>query len=206
MTGTRIDLSTWSRTPQFRFFQSFQRPHYAITARVDATRLMAAKADGLSPYRTTLWAIGAGLHAVPALRHRFKGDEVWRFDRLDLSMTVPVGDDIRFGFQRWHPDRARFDAELIAEIARVEAGADLDPRLGQMDVAFASCLPWLDYTALDNAMPYADDCIPRIAWGKIVETGRGHDMAMTLQAHHALVDGRHMADFFRATEAALNAL
>ncbi len=83
----------------------------------------------------------------------------------------------------------------------------LNANSGQRDdVAYLSCLPWLDYTALDNALPGPDDCIPRVSWGRFHEdspaAGR---MAMTLQVHHALVDGLHAGGFFTAVQGALDA-
>jgi chloramphenicol O-acetyltransferase type A len=64
----------------------------------------------------------------------------------------------------------------------------------------------MDYTALDNALPHAADCIPRVSWGRIMPREEGHDMAMTLQVHHALVHGAHVGAFFSATQAAFDGL
>lgn len=206
MTGRRIDLNTWSRAEQFRFFRRYDRPHYAVTTRIDVTRLMAArKGLGLSPFRTVIHAIGTGLHAVPELRLRFSGDTVTFYDRLLLSPTIPLASsDFRYTYLAWLPDRAAFDTHARERIDEVRAGAPLNANDGTIeDVAYLSCLPWLDYTALDNALPHADDCIPRISWGKIVPKGDGHDVAMTLQVHHALVDGRQVGHFFEAVGASL---
>ena len=210
MTGTPIDLATWSRAEQFRFFRGFERPHFAITARVDATRLMQAKADaGLSVFRTCLWAVGAGLNAVPEARMRFRGDDVTLYDRFDLSPTIalPSG-DFAYTYIPWQSDRAAFDTEAARRIAALRDGAPLSPNDGadKQDVAYLSCVPWLDYTALGNAMPDARDCIPRVGWGRIVPTATGHDMAMTVEVHHALMDGRHAAQVFAATQEALDTL
>lgn len=206
MTGHPVDLASWDRAAQFQFFRTFDRPHYATTVRMDVTRLMTAgKANGLSPFRHSIWAIGAGLHTVPELCMRFRGDEVTRFDRLKLSPTIPLENgDFRYTYLTWDPDRAAFDAHAQEKIAEVRAGAPLNANDGTIaDVAYLSCLPWLDYTSLDNALPGADDCIPRISWGKIVEKDGHFDMAMTLQVHHALVDGLQVAQFFEATGNAL---
>lgn len=209
MTGRPVDLKTWSRAEQFRFFRGFERPHYAITARVDVSRLMRARASqGLSPFRTVIHAIGAGLHAVPELRMRFNGDKVTLYDHLLLSPTIPLETgDFRYTYLAWLKDRAAFDAHAKERIDEVRAGQPLNANDGTIqDVAYLSCLPWLDYTALDNALPDADDCIPRVSWGRIVPCGDGHDMAMTLQVHHALVDGLQVGRFFEATQAAIDAL
>lgn len=206
MTGTRIDLAKWPRAEQFRLFRGYDRPHYATTVRLDVTEMMAERAEsGLSPFRHTIWAVGKGLHAVPELCMRFKGETVTQYRRLLLSPTVPLENgDFRYTYLAWNPDRARFDGHAAEKIAEVREGAPLNANDGSIqDVAYLSCMPWLDYTSLDNALPGPEDCIPRITWGKIVKSGKRHEMAMTLQVHHALVDGRQVGEFFTATETAL---
>jgi chloramphenicol O-acetyltransferase type A len=37
-----------------------------------------------------------------------------------------------------------------------------------------------------------------VSWGRIVPTATGHDMAMTIQVHHALVHGQHVGQVFEA--------
>ena len=203
MSGSKIDLTTWDRAPQFHFFRAYERPHFATTVRINVTDLMnARKAKHLSPFRHTMWAIGAAIHAVPALCLRFKGDQVTAFDQIQLSPTIPLENgDFRYTYLNFRADRAKFDRHASEEIDKIRAGAPLNANDGSLqDVAYLSCLPWLDYTSLDNALPGADDCIPRISWGKIVETGNSYDMAMTLQVHHALVDGRQVGAFFEAVQ------
>lgn len=208
MTGASdIDLAGWPGAAQFRFFRAYERPHYAVTARIDVSQLMASKCR-LPVFRTCLWAIGHALHAVPELRMRFAGDRVTLYDRLDLSPTIATeGGDFRYTYIPWQPDRSDFDAGAARLIAEVRAGQPLNANSGQIEaVAYLSCLPWMDYTALDNALPHARDCIPRVSWGRIVPSPRGHDMAMTIQVHHALVHGAHVGAFFAAVQAAFDGL
>lgn len=203
-----VNLATWARADQFRFFRGYGKPHYAVTSRVDVTRLMARRgAGGLPVYRTCLWAIGTGIHAVPELTMRFRGDRVVRHDRVELSATVPLADgNFRYSYLPFHAERAVFDAEAARITAEVARGGELNANSGERDdVAYLSCLPWLDYTSINNALPHADDCIPRVSWGKIVPEAEGRQrMAMTIEVHHALVDGRQVGDFFAAVQAALD--
>lgn len=207
MTGHPVDLNTWQRAEQFNFFRTFERPHYATTVRLDVSTLMATrKANGLSPFRHAVWSIGVGLHVVPELCMRFQDDTVTKYDRLSLSATIPLKNgDFRYSYFPFDSDRATFDKDCHRIIDDLQNKGPLNANDGTMqDVAYLSCLPWLDYTALDNAFPNAQDCIPRISWGKITPKGDGFDMAMTLQIHHAIADGRHVAQFFDATQDALN--
>ena len=203
MTGRRIDLSTWSGASQFNLFRTFEKPHYVITTRVDATRLQALPG---SAFRSALWAIGSGIAAVDALRTRFDGDTVTLYYQVQISPPIALDDEtFSFGYFDWQPDRAAFDKHAEAEIHRVLTEGSL-ASAGKPWVCYASCLPWFDFTGLDNAIPSRDDCIPRISWGKIVPKGDGYDMALAIQVHHALVDGRQIARFFEATEDALASL
>lgn len=208
-TFDRIDLATWPRADLFRFFREFERPHYAVTSRLDVTRLMhQTKSSGLSAHRACLYAIGTGVHAVPELRQRFRDDEVRQYDQVLLSITVPTKNG-SFGFAEFpfFPDFARFDAstaEAIDLASRAEGLGTADN--DREDVIYMSCTPWLDYTALSNPIRNSDDCVPRICWGKFNETASGWDMAMTLEVHHAVVDGVHIAACFDAVQTALNGL
>ncbi len=202
-----VDLASWPRAEQFRWFRRYDRPHYAVTSRLDATRLLVErKPAGASPYRACLYAIGYGLHAVPELLTRFRGETVLRFDRVDLSMSVPLENgSFNYAYVPFLPDPVAFDAGARARIEAARAPAPLAANDGtRLDLAYLSCLPWLDYTALDNALPGPDDCIPRVSWGRFTPGPEGRwSVAMTLQVHHALVDGRHVGLFFEEVQRAL---
>jgi chloramphenicol O-acetyltransferase type A len=207
MASHPVDLATWPRAAQFRFFRTYDRPHYAVTSRLDVTAVMARKATGLSPYRACLHAIGVGIHAVPELCMRFRGENVVRHDMITLSMTVPTqAGSFGYAYVPFVADFTSFDLQAKALIDRTAAGADLAPNDGERDdLAYLSCMPWLDYTAINNALPGPQDCIPRVTWGRIVDHGGRFDMAMTLEVHHAFVDGAQVGAYFAAVQDALRA-
>ena len=208
MTQQIIDLEAWPRAAQFRLFRTYQQPHYATTTRLNVTHLMSRKTDGISAYRGCLFAIGAGLHQVPELCMRFRGDQVVAHEMITLSMTVPT-DKGSFGYAYvpFLADYRAFDEQAKSLIEAVAAGGILDANSGERDdLAYLSCMPWLDYTSINNALPGPDDCIPRITWGKIVERDGRWEMAMTLEVHHALVDGAQVGAYFAAVQDALRAI
>lgn len=208
MTHQIVDLETWPRAAQFRFFRTYQQPHYATTTRLDVTHLMTRKVQGVAPYRACLYAIGAGLHQVPELCMRFRGDQVVIHDMVSLSMTVPTdAGSFGYAYVPYLPDFVAFEAQAKHLIELVAAGGSLDANSGERDdLAYLSCMPWLDYTSINNALPGPDDCIPRISWGKFVERDGRWEMAMTLEVHHALVDGAQVGAYFSAVQCALNGI
>lgn len=203
-----IDLATWSRSGQFNLFRTYDRPHFATTARVDVTALMTlGKPRGVSPYRAFIYAIGAGVHAAPALKTRFIGNRVLEYGSISLSATVPrAGDSFGYCYIPYCEDWTRFDESCKAIIEATAKGVDLGANTGErLDLAYLSCLPWLDFSALDNALPGPDDCIPRFSWGKFTQAPDGSwSCAVAVQVHHALVDGLQVGQFFQAAQASLD--
>ena len=169
-----VDLTAWPRVDQFRFFRGFAKPHYAITARVDVTHLlMTAKPRSVSPFRACIWAVGAGIHAVPELRMRFRGDVVTEHHRIELSATVPLPDgNFNYCYLPWEPGFAEFDHVARPRIEAIRAGLPLSANDGSRDdLAYLSCLPWLDYTSLTTlsrtrmtaSRAYPGDVSPKVA-------------------------------------------
>ena len=68
---------------------------------------------------------------------------------------------------------------------------------GRDDYLFLSAMPWVSFTGVQHAMHYhPGDSVPRITWGKFFEQNEKVLMPVSVQAHHALVDGRHMGHYF----------
>lgn len=198
-----IDLKTWPRASQFRFFRGVADPHFALTAAVDATRLMALdRPEGVSVFNAALHAIMSAANAVPELRTRFGGDEVREYDTVHASVTVPIeGERFAFCDIPYAPDWPTFDGNCRREVERAKRQDALrDDVAGAEDWIYLTCLPWLHFTAMTHPVDGPQDCIPRIGWGKIAPEGDGFRMPVAVQVHHALVDGLHVGRFFEALE------
>ncbi|WP_085909181.1 CatA-like O-acetyltransferase [Kiloniella majae] len=212
-----IDLSTWPRQSQYAMFKDFDSPHFSITTRIDVTAIMKAKhSDGASPFNAMLFCIMQAFNAVPELRTRFRDTNeqpsVIEHNRVHPSVTVPIEND-RFAFCEipYTPDWQAFNENCHSAVTAGKAQTELDEKTASTDYwIFMSCLPWLDFTDMQHPLKGPDDCIPRLAWGKFVprkdlsdataSNQESWDVAVNLTAHHALVDGIHMAQFFQNLE------
>ena len=140
---------------------------------------------------------------------RFRGDKVTHYDSVELSMTVPLPNgNFNYAYVPFRSDFVVFDAKCRELIEAAKSKVGLEANAGARDdLAYLSCMPWLDYTSINNALPGPDDCIPRVSWGKFTDDANGrHSMAMTMEVHHALVDGRQVGEYFQQVQKALDTL
>lgn len=196
-----IDLDSWPRASQFAFFRKYANPHYALSARIDVTKLMAEdKPASVSVFNGALFAIMTAVNGVPELRTRFSGESVCEYDVVHASTTVPIGED-RFAFCDipFSPGWPQFDDTCRRAVAAAREQKELKNKVaGKQEWIYLTCLPWVHFTAMTHPVDGPDDCIPRIAWGRIEEDAGHWYMPVAIQVHHALVDGRHVGQFFEA--------
>ena len=203
-----IDRASWPRNSQYEFFRQLPIPHFNIVASVDVAPLVTRrKSEGISMFNAVLFAIMTAANAVPEFRTRFRGNTVVEHDRVHASPTVPIEDD-RFAFcsVEYVPDWKTFDMRCSAALEKAKTQILLEEHIDDTDEwIFLSCLPWINFTAMANPTNGPDDCIPRITWGKIVEQNSGWMVPVSVQVHHALVDGIHVGKFYKALAQAIAA-
>lgn len=195
-----IDLSTYPRLSHYEYFRKMAFPYAGMTANVDVTKLIAAARDqGGSTFLACLYAAAQAANSVPELRQRMIGEEIAEFDHCDTAHTVAMPDRT---FCNCRTDcRMRFDEFLIAgKKAQEEAMKHhgFNTQDDETDLIFVSCVPWVEFTQVIQPVPSPGDCNPRIVFGKYIHDGDKTKMPLSLMANHALVDGRHIGDFFEA--------
>ncbi len=214
----QIDMDNWPRRSQYNLFKNFASPHVSISARVDVTAILhARKTQGVPPFNAMLYCIMTAINSVPELRTRFRDTKdrpgVIEHKLVHPSVTVPIEND-RFAFceitfdSDWHNFNNNCESAIAAGKAQVELSENT---ITTDHWIFMSCLPWLDFTDIKHPLKGPDDCVPRLAWGKFTSQTTSHisendhknevwQAPVNLTAHHALVDGLHIARFFKKLE------
>ncbi len=118
-------------------------------------------------------------------------------------------DDRTFGFGYFENREPYADFERAgrAVLDAVRGSDDLADRPERDDVVYFSVLPWIRFTSFAHARRCpVTESIPRIVFGARHPTSDGgHRMPISIEVHHALVDGVHVADFLRRFEERLAA-
>jgi chloramphenicol O-acetyltransferase type A len=193
----QIDLDTWERSALFHLFNAFDEPYHGVCVRVDCTESFRfAKHSRISVFLTLVHRALVAAHQVENFMTRIVDGAVWRYATIHGGSAVGRSNGtIGFGHYPYQPELVPFVREASVEVERVKGRNDLERHAGQDLIRF-SVLPWLDFTSVSHARKFsAQDSAPQITFGKITEKEGRLTMPVSIHAHHALVDGQHVAQF-----------
>ena len=194
-----VDIQSWPRRDHFEFFSTFDHPHFNLCANMDLTAFYpAVKARGVSFTAAIVYVLARAANAVPEFRYRLLDGKVVEYEVVSPSITV-LHDEELFGFCRidYTEDFAVFAARAAERMAYAQAHPTLDDGPDADDLLFMTAIPWVSFTSFMHPIHLdPPDSIPRFAWGKFFGDDRLLQMPLSVQAHHALMDGLHMGRYY----------
>ncbi len=205
-----LDLDRWHRRAAFDFFRGFDIPTFNLCARLDVALLRQAVKDlGVGSLSLAYHFIAIRLaNDIEPFRYRLEGDRVRVHDTVHGSTTVLREDD-SFGFATLEHNRdfAAFCAQGGQALAKGRLrDAPFEPSKHQTATLHMTTLPWVHFSSYSNARQWgANDSIPTFAFGRIETDGVRQWMPLSVEVHHALMDGLHVGRYFEGFEAALRA-
>ena len=200
----KIEFTNPHRKKHFEFFNAMNHPHFNVTVPVDITAFMASvKSHGMSFSYSFIYFLSRTANEIKEFRWRIRGDDVVEHEVVHPSFTVNTDETDVFSFCTvpFSPDVQNFISKARAVSEAMRADPSIEDEEGRDDFLFLSALPWLRFTSMQHAMQeHPGDCVPRISWGKFYETEGRTMIPVSVQVHHALVDGRHVGAYFELLE------
>jgi chloramphenicol O-acetyltransferase type A len=195
---TAIDINNWVRKDHYRFFSKFEEPFFGVTVSIDCTLAFHyAKQRGISFFQYYLYQALKAANSIENFRYRIIDKEVYLFNEVHASPTVPRPDGT-FGFSYidYSDNEAVFYANATRIIEAEKLASGLIPAVSGENVIHFSALPWLNFTSVSHArcFSFADSC-PKITFGKVTEEDGKMHLPVAVHVHHALVDGYHVGLF-----------
>lgn len=188
----------------FEFFRDMNHPHWSVTANVEiGSWLSTCREHGLKVTPAIVHLLARAANDVPQLRRRIRGTEAVEHDIVHPTFTVrtDVSEAFSFCHVPYEADLARFVAHASQCMSDMRSEPVFEDEEGRDDYLFLSALPWIPFTSIQHAMQFhPHDSVPRITWGKFFGSGGRTMMPLSLQAHHALVDGVHAGLFFERVD------
>jgi chloramphenicol O-acetyltransferase type A len=202
-----LDVANWSRRELFEFFSGYTNPYFNVCARVDVTGLVAL-ARSRPGVRVSLalhyFALRVANEVEP-FRYRLKDGGVFVYDVTHGGTTVLLpNESFAFAYFDYRPDFGEFVAGAGSAVDAVREGSGpLRPTMRD-DVIYFTSLPWITFTSFAHARKQGrGDSIPRIVFGKFAEEGRRLMLPISVEVHHALMDGLHVGRFLNRLQEAL---
>ena len=198
-----IDMQTWSRRNHFRLFSGFNHPHFSMCVNVDITTFHPfVKRNGYSFTVSMVHIIARVSNEIPEFRHRIRGDQVVEHEIVNPGFTILVDQD-HFSFcdTQYTENFSEFVRIAEKNIADVKANLNLESNPEKDDVLYMTSIPWVSFTSFTHPMQlHPADSVPRFAWGKSFKEGDTLKMPLSVQGHHAVMDGIHMGRFYEKVQ------
>ena len=210
----RIDPTTWPRATTYALYRAMGAPHLGITADVEVTRLVERCAkENRSLFAATMHILVGAANHIPQLRQRIHTEDgedvVVEHDTVHPAFTVAVeGGLFNFATVPFTTDPRAFASTVAAASTSQRNNPVLRPFEDiRDDVLYMSCLPWMHFSSMTHPV-HTDrpDSVPRIAWGRYTRSGDTVTLPVSIQVHHALVDGSHLGAFFSKVQGHLSSL
>ena len=194
-----IDLETWPRRVQFGLFSTWDYPHFSMCANVDLTAFYPfVKQRGTSFNVATVYVIARAANTIPEFRYRIRGEEVVEHEIVHPATTILVDEDLfSFCTIEYAEDFSVFAARAAEQIAYVQEHPTVEDEPGQDNLFYMTAIPWVSFTSFMHPLDLSPaDSVPRFAWGKFFQDGEFLKMPLSVQGHHALMDGIHVGRFY----------
>ena len=195
----QIDIQTWPRREHFKFFGAFDYPHFSLCANVDLTTFYpVVKQRGISFTVAIVYVLARAANAIPEFRYRIRAGEVVEHEIVHPSTTILTGEDV-FSFCTidYIEGFSFFAARAAEQIAYVQEHKTLEDEPGRDDLLYMAAIPWVSFTSFMHPLHLSPaDSVPRFAWGKFFEEGKFLKMPLSVQGHHALMDGIHVGRYY----------
>ena len=204
---TKIDLKTWNRSTHYEFFSKFDEPFFGITTPIDCTiAYQKSKTLQIPFFVYYLHKTLAAVNKIENFRLRIEGENVVLYDEIDTSATI-MREDKTFGFSfiKFHEDLHEFNKTAQIEIQRIQNTPGILTREYPENIIHFSAVPWINFTGLTHSRSFsAPDSCPKISFGKLMDENGKKTMALSVTAHHGLLDGYHIGLFVEELQNLLN--
>ena len=203
-----LDIANWSRRELFEFFIAYKNPYFNVCTSVDVSKL------GAFVRERPAVKISLAIHyfalrianEIEPFRYRLKDGKVFVYDVINGGTTVLLpNESFSYAYFDYQRDFKSFITGMGNAVNEIRNGnGKLKPTMRD-DVIYHTTLPWISFTSFAHARtPGRGDSIPRIVFGKFTKESGRMMMPISIEVHHALMDGLHVGRYLSRLEEALS--
>lgn len=202
-----IDMENWPRKNQYNHFKALDYPHFNICGNIDITQFYKfIKENKNSFFPSFLFFSVKTANYIKEFRYRIREDRVIEHDVVNPSFTIMTTKGVfSFCTVEYVDNYNEFILNAKRKIEAAKNIVNLQDEPGRDDLLYITSVPWISFTSVVHPVHMNPvDSIPRIAWGKFFEENGKMKIPLSIQAHHALLDGDHVGKYFTLIQDFLN--
>ena len=202
-----LDIENWNRKEHYNYFKQLNYAHFNICANVDITTFYEyIKEKESSFFISMVFAATKAANSIKEFRFRIREDMIVEHEVVSPSFTIMTeGDVFSFCCVKFIEEFKDFKISASKEINKVKNNVSIEDEPGCDDLLYISSIPWVSFTSVTHPIQMNPvDSIPRITWGKYFEENGKIKLPLSVQAHHALVDGIHVGKYFNILQEILD--
>jgi chloramphenicol O-acetyltransferase type A len=205
-----IDLSKWSRKEYFDHYLNCTPCTYSMTLNLDITILLRAiKRKNIKLYPTTIYLLSTVVNRHEEFRTTIDEDgHLGVFDLMHPAYAVFHNDnetftniwtEYNFSFSKFYENYLS-DLQRYGSVKRFLAKPDTPP-----NVFTISSIPWVSFSGFNLNLPKLGNyLLPIFTTGKYFDQNDRILLPISVQVHHAVCDGYHIARFINQLQEDMN--
>lgn len=202
-----IDIDNWERKAQYNFFKDFDDPFMGVTSNIECTQMyLKAKELNESFFIHYMHKALQVINEIPEFKLRILGEKVVQYPIINGTTTVFKHDKtFNFSYFKYIKNSTDFyiQTKNAIELAKKDETLVSQP---MQDLIHVSVIPWRSFTCIKHPRIFnGSDSIPKLVFGKVFKIEEKYFMPVSVDAHHALIDGYHVSTFFNKFEELLTA-
>ncbi len=202
-----LDLANWSRRELFEFFIGYSSPYFNVCAQVDVTKFLAfvRERPGVRISLALHYFALRIANEIEPFRYRLKDEKVFVYDVINGGTTVLLpNESFAYAYFDYQIDFDEFIDGMGKAVDDVRTGSGPLKPTTRDDVIYHTTLPWISFTSFAHARTKGrGDSVPRIVFGKFTTENERTLLPISVEVHHALMDGLHVGRFLNRLEEAL---
>ena len=204
-----IDYNKWIRKEHYEWFKNFDEPFFGVVSEVDCSIAYAnSKKNNIPFFHNYLHKSIKAANLLESFRLRVEEDQIVCYDSIHASATLNNAVGLfAISFINYDEDLIKFSKNVKKEEDRVRKikGLGVNSDTARKDTIHYSSAPWFKITGLTHARNFKfQDSVPKITFGKFETTGDKKIMNISINGHHGLMDGSHVAEYLKLFQELLN--
>lgn len=203
-----LDLDKWPRRSLFDFYRGFDKPYFNVCTRLDVTNLLAVLRERAEISASLAYHYLAlrTANEIEPFRYRLRNGKVVVHEVIHGGTTVLLPNE-SFALAYFDYDR-NFEKFLVGASRAVETARSGEGGLALTesddDRVHFTTVPWISFTSFSHARNWGrEESATKIAFGKFASENNRMWLPISVEVHHALMDGLHVGQFLSQLQDAL---